>query len=407
LSVLADLPGFNSIFGYPIDYLHQLLEGITSTMISLLCDGPQNSQKYWKNHKYDVSTLNRRIKEIRPPRDMSAEPKEVTSLSEWKSKDFRLFLLFILLPAFCDLLGEAYYRNLKDLVIASYILLSDSISREQLREAERLLQEFERRFNLLYGSASVTYNLHLCTHLCRVVQFWGSLYGYSTMVFESGNSHMGRLVKGTTGVVTQIARKHLSVQCVSNAIHEHPVSKKVLTFCSDIMNYRYAKPSTTFDDSIRACGNARLVELSEDEVCAATAASIFLPSNSMSAYRRVVKDNVVFYSASSMWKNPKQPNRTNQFDDTCVSLSDNSFAVIENFVQIPDSTELFMFVKPIRVATEGHLAPHIFTCAADMFAPLKLVQCSTIFRKCARITFKNGSRTMNFVSPLPNMIEKD
>ena len=230
LSILADLEGFNLVYGFPIDYLHQMCEGVPETFLSIVCAGPSKSRQYWKNEEYRVAVADERMCSATPPTMMCVEPKPVSNRSKWKGKDYRMFVLYLFVPIFADLLATRYFENFKKFASASYILISDKITREKLVTAANLMQEFVHEFNVLYGSSAITYNTHLCTHLAVIVKCWGPLPNYSTFVFESGNGYLKKLVNGTNGVVTQIARKHLTIQSVSSVISEHEnVSDRVGT----------------------------------------------------------------------------------------------------------------------------------------------------------------------------------
>ncbi len=42
-------------------------------------------------------------------------------------------------------------------------------------KADNMLFKFVARFQLLYGEASMTFNVHLLTHLAKSVKLWGPL----------------------------------------------------------------------------------------------------------------------------------------------------------------------------------------------------------------------------------------
>lgn len=65
----------------------------------------------------------------------------------------------------------------------------------------------------------MVYNVHLCMHLGKIVSMLGPLWAYSTFVFESGNDCLKRLIKGTTGIVTQIGRKYVMTKGVFKLMH--------------------------------------------------------------------------------------------------------------------------------------------------------------------------------------------
>lgn len=95
------------------------------------------------------------------------------------------------------------------LIDATHILCSTTISHEKLQEANRLLCSFVDEFEILYGEQRMVFNVHLLAHLADCVRFIGPLYAYSNYNFEDHIGHLVSLHKGTTDVAHQISEKYL------------------------------------------------------------------------------------------------------------------------------------------------------------------------------------------------------
>lgn len=78
----------------------------------------------------------------------------MTSISLFISKasEYQYFLLFYSLHCMKDILPDDYYSNLKMLVNAIYILNKNSISDDNLKECQQMLQQFHQNFIALYGN---------------------------------------------------------------------------------------------------------------------------------------------------------------------------------------------------------------------------------------------------------------
>jgi len=151
MSILADMDGFDLSFGFPLDYLHQLLYGITNTIADLYCDGPMKSicKDYWKDEKCDIAKLDANA----PSKYVDAFKSHISKRSEWKSKEFQSLLLCYKLPCMQDLLATPVFSTLQKLVTAAFILLSSKISvKDDI--ADRLLHDFVYEFNELFGSCT-------------------------------------------------------------------------------------------------------------------------------------------------------------------------------------------------------------------------------------------------------------
>ena len=87
---------------------------------------------------------------------------------------------------------------------AKGILCSDSISDEDLRHADSMLQDFVLLMGILYGPTQCTMNIHLLQHLAYYVSRRGPLWAYSCFAFESMNAFIKPLVHGTHHAMEQI-----------------------------------------------------------------------------------------------------------------------------------------------------------------------------------------------------------
>ena len=113
-------------------------------------------------------------------------------------------------------------------------------------------------------------------------------------------------------------------------------------------------------------------------------------------YNRVLCKGTVYYS--------KAYSRPEVFDDTCVKLTDGSYAITEKFIKTSANATPYVIVRPIQPSVaDGELAPLISTGAYYFFGPLKDVEAKMIDCKCACIKFTDR----NYVCELPNRFERD
>ena len=79
-------------------------------------------------------------------------------------------------------------------------LLSESISLNDLINAEIMLKKFVFLVEELYGKKHMTYNVHQLLHAVDTVHNWGPLWPNSTFAFESYNGNLLKMFHGTQGV---------------------------------------------------------------------------------------------------------------------------------------------------------------------------------------------------------------
>lgn len=75
--------------------------------------------------------------------------------------------------------------------------------------AERALKKFTMQFEKLYGTANMSFNVHLLTHIATIVRNWEPLWAPSTFSFESFNGTLLHYFHGTTHVPDQTVKRFL------------------------------------------------------------------------------------------------------------------------------------------------------------------------------------------------------
>jgi len=120
--------------------------------------------------------------------------------------------------------------------------------------------------------------------------------------------------------------------------------------------------------------------------------------DSVKFFNRVVCNDksVVYYSAA--YEKPKE------FNDTCVSLIGGEYAVIQKLSEMRPA-ELWAFVNPLRLCENyaDYMAPHIKTCASQLYASLRLVPFTDIIEKVCLVTLDQR----NYVCLLVNSYERN
>lgn len=395
LSVLLTLSGllkdfpmntYHIVWSTVIDYLHNVLEGITSDLLEmylLLLDG------------VGLDRLNERLQNISPPKAMTRKPRPLSGKSEkiyWKAKEYRSFLLYYCLPCLEDLLPVKHFNLLKLLVNAMHILLSDNITARAYSEAKSALSQFVAGFQKLYGLSRVTYNLHLLSHLCDLVYKMGPLWSYSNFVFESCNGRLVKLIRGTRSIINEIAVKYTKIQNIPSAISRNPISSAALEFCNNVFGFKYLKSGTEVGEMF-VTGSFSLVDIDDQESSILKASDITVIDNQVKFYNRVIRNGIVYCS--------KSYTKARVYNDSCVILADGRYAFIDKIL-ITAAGKLVCLIIPIR--TSGNIIPPIVRCTQDCFAPFQIVPFDSVSRKCVFISVADNKR---FICNIPNFYERD
>ena len=206
-SPLINMPYFDIVWGFVPDYMHSVLLGVIRQLTELLLNS--SDQPYYIGSPNTMRMLENRMKEIKPPHLITRLPRPLAECKYWKASEWRAWLLYYSLPVLNGILKPCYVKHLSLLVSAVFLLLQENISFQDVNKADDMLFEFVTKVQLLYGEATMTFNVHLLTHLAKSVKLWGPLWAQSAFVFETANGGLLKLLHGTKCVALQIVNKFL------------------------------------------------------------------------------------------------------------------------------------------------------------------------------------------------------
>lgn len=204
VSGLASIESFDLVDGIVPDYMHGVLLGITSTLMSKWFSPTESSKVYFiGKHLKEISV---RLQNIQPPTSIERLPRDLEkNYKSLKATELQAWLLFYAVPCLAGILPERYLAHFSCFSEAVYILLGDQITPTRLQRAELLLDQFYSLFAELYGAGSCGLNVHnTCVHLVHYVKLWGPLWAWSCFGFEDNNAMLLQAVHGTGQVMKQI-----------------------------------------------------------------------------------------------------------------------------------------------------------------------------------------------------------
>ncbi len=197
------VPGYDLVRGTAIDYMHQVLLGVTRMLAGLWFDRKHKAMSFSVSNR--MSEIDARFLGTQPPNRVTRVPRKLEeNWTSFKASEWRSFLLYFGVPCLWNILPEKYFNHFAQLVEAVHILLGRSILPYQIQRARELLKLFCVQIKPLYGPRYETSNMHALLHLADKVKDIGPLWACSLFYFEDLNGEIRRMFHGTQKVELQI-----------------------------------------------------------------------------------------------------------------------------------------------------------------------------------------------------------
>ncbi|XP_031350255.1 uncharacterized protein LOC116178316 isoform X1 [Photinus pyralis] len=202
---LLNLP-INLIKNFPTDYMHNICLGIVRKMLNTWIGG---SLRVRLPHQ-KVTTMSQRLLDLkrRIPIEFNRKPRSLEELKYWKATEFRTFLIYLGPLVLKDVVNNAVYQNFLLIHFSVSILLSEiHIRKFGIELVRNVINVFIDHSKTLYGLEFMVYNVHLLSHICDDVEWFGVLDNFSAFPFENYLGQLKSLVRTSTNPLQQIHRR--------------------------------------------------------------------------------------------------------------------------------------------------------------------------------------------------------
>ncbi|XP_040073253.1 uncharacterized protein LOC115332464 [Ixodes scapularis] len=236
-SPAVNLPHFDLVWGFTVEYMHGVLLGVTRQITELLLSSTNSNERFYIGSPSSVAALDRRLLLIKPPHCFTRLPRSLGTRVNWKASEWRHWLLFYCLPCTQGILPLRYWSHLAKLVEAIHLLLREELTPSSIDQAETLLLAFVASTRILYKDLAMTFNVHQLLHLAEAARQMGPLWGHSAFVFESGNGHLVKLVTGANAVPSQIVERVVMEQHLECLLTSPLLSDSCKEMCNRMLGY--------------------------------------------------------------------------------------------------------------------------------------------------------------------------
>lgn len=392
----------------PIDYMHNVLEGVTRWLLKVWTDSKNHAEAYYIGR--NIRSIDEQLLKQTPPKEFTRAPRSISKhLKYWKASELRNWLLYYSLPLLLGKLPPLYWHHYSLLVCAIHIFLSDQISESLVDAAELMLKDFYNLWPSLYGKNNCTANSHLLIHLPKYVRLWGPLWTHSSFGFESKNGHLKHLFHGRNNIFHQLLF-NVEVSYTLQLVH-HKLVEVESQFTLDYLDKTTPRPNmVSIQSHIYAVGRQEVAVLDEEH------SNLLQGNGNVTMFLRMFKDGVMYYSTRFGRACGKRDNThcsyTNETGETC-------FGQIELFLCSPEPSAFIRQLKPSQaslISSAGHpcrdilmkyvttdiLSSYIIPVDASSESALKLIPIQNIVSKTVFVSVADK----DYCIVQPNTIER-
>lgn len=314
-SILSSIPEFDCIWGFPHDYMHGVLLGVTRQLWN------RWSKTFLSADQKKI--INARLTGIQPTNDIHRTPQMLLKKKSWKATEWRSWLLFYSVPVLNGILRQDLLDSYKLFVTSIYKLLSTHISEEELLNCEMKLLQFVYDCQSFYGVSFMTFNVHSLLHIVQSVRKNGPLWATSTYPFENNIYNLKLKVTGPNGAVNQMANRTLRYNNFQIIISDE--SNEV---CQHFYNNMIERKRDKVSRSIQIVNEAVLLDQVIDE------------SSEISVYSRCVFKKKMYHG--------QLYTKTKKTNNSFIKLSDDRMAQIICFLVENESAFIQIFTLDVE-----------------------------------------------------------
>lgn len=228
------------------DPLHLLELGIMKKLMSIWLEGKITRE--FKLNKNDKQKLDSSLLKCNSslPSEIHRSVRSVEWIKHWKGNEFRTLLLYVGITVFKNILTVDVYEHFLYLFCAVTICSADTY-KAHVPLAKILFQHFIEKYIELYGSDSITANVHNLSHIVENVERFGNLNSISTYPFENAARHIKLKLKQCNKSLEQMSRrireqallqKPADIRCNNNRM-DNFVFKFPIDVAEHTIRYKY------------------------------------------------------------------------------------------------------------------------------------------------------------------------
>jgi hypothetical protein len=185
--------------------MHLSLEGSLKFMLDLYLNPNNHTSNFYLRNS--ITHMEQLLARIKFTSSFSRTQRSLYYYNTFKASEYRNLAFYSLIYILKGTMPENYYEHMLQYLLFLRILNKDKITDNEIDFAQKLINEFILKYEALYGTVNLKYNLHAHLHLPKMVADLGSLYKYAGFSGEGAFHVFQRYFHGTINICTQIVSK--------------------------------------------------------------------------------------------------------------------------------------------------------------------------------------------------------
>ena len=364
LTIMAKCKFYDLIAQCPPDTMHGVFLGVTKLFLKIWFDS-SNHDKLYYIAPLQRSEIDKKLKRIQTYSECGRPPRPITDYKNWKANEFFNWLFYYSKYCLCDgILNPSHYRHFITFINIMETLHCGSITKENLNEMEKKLENFVKNFQILYDRESMVFDVHLLLHLPDAIRKFGPSQNYSLFVYENYNGVIGKFIKGPNGPLVQLAYRHFSYLSVYH-YDKDTTSLKALEFCKQAMK----KSSTIY----RTTNDRRKYK------------EVHVEGKKYNSFEKYYIDHKTITT-------DKQSNKNKIYNDCFIEYKNNFFKIRK--ILIDENNSLFILGAPIATIEFSNLPNYYQICGVQR--PI-FKEIDSSFNKCFYYKFENDTESLTII----------
>jgi hypothetical protein len=161
--------------------MHATLEGVMKQMLNLWFDSKNHQRPFYLSNSINIDKI---LLNTKFPSEFPRTQRSISTYYVYKANEMRNLLFYSLIYVLKDKLKKDYFDHLILFILFIRILTKDKINDTDIRVSMFLIENFIKKFEILYGIENMSYNLHSHLHLSEQCFNFGPLNKLSCFAFE-------------------------------------------------------------------------------------------------------------------------------------------------------------------------------------------------------------------------------